>query len=449
MAKHVSNPSPVLHPFERAREYQRALIGTKMDRMFAKPLHAVLEGHTDAILCVRRCRTRVSECFTVGADGDLRQWNLGNKTCVRAINAHEGFARSVCLTEDDQFAFTVGDDKKIKQWLIPESLAPEDMTTEELDDRGHHVDLKATHVDDVLARSISPTATYLSTDAVHTVDHHLTEPLLLSAGDSVQIWNTSRGAPVHKWTWGYSSFTACRFNPAETSLLAAGTGDNAFVLYDLREASPLKKVVLNNKVNALAWNPYNPLCLTVANEDSNLYTYDARRLDDPLHIHRDMTNAVTDIDFSPTGREFAASSFDCTVRIWKSNFTRSREIYHTKRMQYANSCQFTSDSRFVLSASSDFCLRIWKANASEKLGPKTLQEKQAISYRRALSTKYKDLPEIRKIRNKRTAPVWVKNAKTSRDNKLESVQRKEHNFTVATGTILKSQKQRVTRRVDD
>ena len=103
----------------------------------------------------------------------------------------------------------------------------------------------------------------------------------------------------------------------------------------------------------------------------------------------------------------------------------------------------------MLSASSDFCLRIWKANASEKLGPKTLQEKQAISYRRALSTKYKDLPEIRRIRNKRTAPVWVKNAKTSRDHKLESVQRKEHNLTVATGTKLKSQKQRVTRRVDD
>jgi len=38
-----------MHPFARARERARALNAVKMDRMFAKPFVAALEGHVDAI----------------------------------------------------------------------------------------------------------------------------------------------------------------------------------------------------------------------------------------------------------------------------------------------------------------------------------------------------------------------------------------------------------------
>lgn len=35
-----------------------------------------------------------------------------------------------------------------------------------------------------------------------------------------------------------------------------------------------------------------------------------------------------DIDYSPTGNEFVTGSYDKTVRIFKSNEGRSREVYH-------------------------------------------------------------------------------------------------------------------------
>jgi DDB1- and CUL4-associated factor 13 len=35
--KQPRNLDPALHPFERAREYTRALTATKMERMFAQP----------------------------------------------------------------------------------------------------------------------------------------------------------------------------------------------------------------------------------------------------------------------------------------------------------------------------------------------------------------------------------------------------------------------------
>ena len=40
-----------------------------------------------------------------------------------------------------------------------------------------------------------------------------------------------------------------------------------------------------------------------------------------------------DVDYSPTGREVVAGSYDRSVRIFAYNGGRSREVYHTKRMQ--------------------------------------------------------------------------------------------------------------------
>jgi len=40
-----------------------------------------------------------------------------------------------------------------------------------------------------------------------------------------------------------------------------------------------------------------------------------------------------DIDYSPTGQEFATGSYDRSIRIFKVDGGKSREIYHTRRMQ--------------------------------------------------------------------------------------------------------------------
>ena len=40
-----------------------------------------------------------------------------------------------------------------------------------------------------------------------------------------------------------------------------------------------------------------------------------------------------DIDYSPTGTEFVSGSYDKTVRIFRENEGKSKEVYHGKRMQ--------------------------------------------------------------------------------------------------------------------
>lgn len=40
-----------------------------------------------------------------------------------------------------------------------------------------------------------------------------------------------------------------------------------------------------------------------------------------------------DVSYSPTGKEFVSGSYDRTIRIFNIHSAKSREVYHTKRMQ--------------------------------------------------------------------------------------------------------------------
>lgn len=63
-------------------------------------------------------------------------------------------------------------------------------------------------------------------------------------------------------------------------------------------------------------------------------------------IHKDHVSAVMDVSFSPTGQEFASGSYDRTVRVFPHRSGRSREIYHTKRMQRVFCVNFSADARY-------------------------------------------------------------------------------------------------------
>lgn len=82
----------------------------------------------------------------------------------------------------------------------------------------------------------------------------------------------------------------------------------------------------------------------------------------------DHVEAVIDVDYSPTGKEFVSGSYDKSIRIFEVNKGHSREVYHTKRMQRLTCVSWSFDNKYIVSGSDEMNLRLWKANASEKLG---------------------------------------------------------------------------------
>nr|XP_002121570.1 DDB1- and CUL4-associated factor 13 [Ciona intestinalis] len=395
------NYNPVLHPFEAPREYMRALNATKLDRVFAKPFLASLDGHRDGVCCLCKHRKRLSYLFSGSCDGEIRQWNLTNRQCIRTLQGHTGFVRGLACSPDGKRFISVGDDKTVKHWNS-------DPLSEERD----------IPINTVVAKSL-----YTG------VDHHWTDSIYATCGQSVDIWNMERSEPVRVYKWGMDSIQSVKFNPVETNLCISTVSDRSIRLYDIRAAVPLNKVTLKLRSNVAVWNPMEAYNFTAANEDHNLYTFDMRKLDFALNVHTDHTDAVLDVDYSPTGRELVSGSYDRTIRIFPVSGTgHSREVYHTKRMQRVFTVKWSADNRYILSGSDETNIRMWKARASEKLGRMTPREKAAADYNEKLKLKYAYHPQVKRIARHRHVPKTIYQAMKEKKLIKDSQRKKEQNL---------------------
>jgi DDB1- and CUL4-associated factor 13 len=385
------NLDPNLHQQERAHEYTRALNAVKLSKTFAKPFLAAF-AHEDGVTCLAKNKQRVNSLLAGCADGELRLWDVARRRSLRRLVGHTQAVTGVSVTADGENCVSSSTDGSVRLWKVPFALFE---TGDVLDD-------------------IAETLSFRAKGALHAIDHHWRDERFATGGHTVDVWDHGRTQPIHSFHWGSDAACAVRFNPAEPELLASTGGDRSVALYDLRMATPLRKIVMQTKSNALAWNPMEPFNFVVANEDTCLYSYDMRNLKTSTSVHRDFVSAVMDVDFSPTGKEFVAGSYDRTVRIFPSRGGHSRECYHTKRMQRVFAVQYSVDATYIYSGSDDMNVRMWKAQAGEQLGTRLPQERHAQAYQQALIKRYEHMPEVRRIGRDKPLPRQIKKARKLR-----------------------------------
>eukprot|EP00656_Telonema_subtile_P029261 TRINITY_DN3241_c0_g1_i5.p1 TRINITY_DN3241_c0_g1~~TRINITY_DN3241_c0_g1_i5.p1 ORF type:complete len:454 (+),score=97.97 TRINITY_DN3241_c0_g1_i5:197-1558(+) len=404
------NLDPALHPFERAREYTRAVNAVKLNKVFAKPFVHAFDGHKDGISAIAINKKSLKSFVSGAHDGEIRVWDISERrTVCQHRGAHTGAVRGIAVHPNGQSFVSCGTDQTIKVWRLG-GLDEGTMGGQEPDNSNALVQ------------------TMMGEDCYSMVDHSWDGDLFATAsGTCVQTWTPERKHPVATFKWGETSVHAVRFNPIESDLFASAASDRSVCLYDLRAQSPIRKVVLTMMSNAIAWNPQEAFNFTVANEDHNLYTFDMRNLKSAICVHHDFVSAVIDVDYSPTGREFVAGGYDRTVRIFPSTAGHSREVYHTKRMQRLSATKFTSDSKFVLSGSEDMQVRLWKAEAGQSLKTMLPRERKKRDYNTKLLQRFEQLPEVKRIARHRHLPKSIVKAKHKKQVMDQADHRKEQN----------------------
>ena len=99
------------------------------------------------------------------------------------------------------------------------------------------------------------------------------------------------------------------------------------------------------------------------------------------------------------------------MRLWDvGKGARSRDVYHTKRMQKVFSVAYTLDARFVLSGSDDGNVRLWKHGASDKLGIVSARERASREYAQALRKRWQSVGDVAKIERQRHVPKPIRSA---------------------------------------
>jgi len=280
-----------------------------------------------------------------------------------------------------------------------------------------------------LEEKIEPVMTFQGKNGFNGIDHHRTDAVFATASNTVQIWDETKSTPLSTLAFGSSTETvsAVKFNQSETSVLASVGGDRTMCLYDIRTGKAERRIVMTMKSNALSWCPTLPTVLLLASEDHNLYTFDIRRLESPTQVYKGHVAAVMGCDWSPTGEEFVSGSYDRTIRLWNRDEGKSRDVYHTKRMQRVFDTTYTPTADFLLSASDDGNVRIWKTNASAKLGPIDTRERASIEYRKKLREKWGGEKGVRSIERRRRLPSSIQNATELKRTMLGARKVKEDN----------------------
>lgn len=396
------NLDPALHPFERAREYTRALNATKLERMFAAPFLGQLgEGHVDGVYSMAKDPASLQHFASGSGDGVVKVWDLTSQKSIWHARAHENIVKGMCWSKDRKLV-TVASDKTIKLFS-PYETSP----------------------------GSPPVQTYLGNTAYTGVSHHRSTPTIAASSSVITVYDLARSssAPLHTlhWPTATDTITAVSFNQTETSILASASTDRSLVLYDLRTNSPLSKATLTLASNAISWNPMEAFNFAAASEDHNTYIFDMRKLNRALNVLKGHVSAVVDIEFSPTGQGLVSASYDRTVRLWDRDQGHARDIYHTKRMQRVFAARFTPDSTYVLSGSDDGNIRLWRAQASSRAGIKPARQRQKLEYDESLKERYGHMPEIRRIRRHRHIPKQVKKAAEIKGEELAAIKRRREN----------------------
>ena len=73
------NTNPKLHPFQRAREFVRALNAAKLDKIFSKPFLYSLNEPTDCVKSLAKNKNSLTDFASGGFDGQIIIWNLTDR----------------------------------------------------------------------------------------------------------------------------------------------------------------------------------------------------------------------------------------------------------------------------------------------------------------------------------------------------------------------------------
>ena len=163
MARLSRNTDPKQHPFQREREYTRALNATKLERMFAKPFVSQLgRGHVDGVYVLAQDSAALDRCASGSGDGVVKVWNVEGKSELWSGQAHETMVRGICWAKERKL-LSCASDKTVKLF------DPFDSNS-----------------------GSSPIATWLGQSAFTALSHHRNEAVFAVASDRISIYDLSR-----------------------------------------------------------------------------------------------------------------------------------------------------------------------------------------------------------------------------------------------------------------
>ena len=267
--------------------------------------------------------------FSGSADGEICSWLLTREKCLFNLKAHRKCIRGLSINYNGKFLLSCSDDSSLKLWKILEN--------KEKPEKNYDSDFGFT------STMFNPVTSYF-----------------LTTGTSIIIWDLERFIPVQKIFQKELTISCAKFNPIEFNILLSSSSNRSLMLHDLRLHSPVTNFAMEMRTNDIVWSKANPWEFVIANEDSNLYTFDIRKINHVKKVFKGHVMPVQSIDLDKESDLLVSGSLDRTIRIYSLKFNFESEVYSSSRMSRVLCVGFSSDYNIIFSGSEDGNLRLWK-----------------------------------------------------------------------------------------
>ncbi|CAG9315797.1 unnamed protein product [Blepharisma stoltei] len=207
-------------------------------------------------------------------------------------------------------------------------------------------------------------------DAVMALDIHPTRKNILASGSAdckVKVWDIIEHECKITLSHHEGKVQSIEWNPTEEKILVSGGLDGSAFVVGVDSPDSSKQIRVPSEIEAVTWNPFNPLEFSLSTEDGFLYTYDARNLGKPLYEVKAHNSQCT-IAYSPgVPNLIGTASVDKTVKIWHGEGLRGIAERDMK-VDSLFCLEFYKDSPFTLATGgTGGVLAIWDTEENQNV----------------------------------------------------------------------------------
>ena len=76
----------IAHPLQQAREFQRAVVSSKISKMFAKPFLEALTGHSDCVSFLAKTFSNPERILSASYNGEVMLWDIALRKHIGKID---------------------------------------------------------------------------------------------------------------------------------------------------------------------------------------------------------------------------------------------------------------------------------------------------------------------------------------------------------------------------